>query len=422
MGIIDIFKKNNMEFLLNQLRNSDERIQRETMKKLKKINLKVDEGLKILEASKSEFPPAKYESQNIPAELIDLCIKNPYSEYINKMENIYPDLNSEAKISVLHFLATSESPQALITYLKLLKLDYEALKRLPTGTLGDNPRFPEILFPNLLEYASNKEISSKIYLLLLDYLGKGLITETSLVKYKNIIVSDIIDMAQKIISYKWDPEHRSIWDDDNYIELRYHAGIHFDLAGYIRDPRIICALKNLMNQKDKKLKMFSLLSLIRQDQPVKDEDLLEVAADSESRNIFFDILMKIGKPDLYPKKYLNQRSFAESNMVDWLIFPTELGRVPDEIELMNIIEDDDEEFYLFRFRCNDANWQEEGWMAGVSGSFIKKEKPTTNAQGYTFSCFDKWESKSPEEHFEVIVDSIKKYWIKKVEDISNEDT
>jgi hypothetical protein len=108
-------------------------------------------------------------------------------------------------------------------------------------------------------------------------------------------------------------------------------------------------------------------------------------------------------------------------VVNWLTFPTELGRVPDEIELMNIFEDEDEEFYLFRFRCNNDDWQEDGWMAGISGSFLKKEKPTTHKQGHTFSCFDKLESKSPEEHFETIVGEIRKYWMKRAESLRNKD-
>ena len=39
----------------------------------------------------------------------------------------------------------------------------------------------------------------------------------------------------------------------------------------------------------------------------------------------------------------------------------------------------------------------------------KNEKPTTSAGRYTFSHFEKWDSKTPEEHFNVIVDNISEW-------------
>jgi hypothetical protein len=40
--------------------------------------------------------------------------------------------------------------------------------------------------------------------------------------------------------------------------------------------------------------------------------------------------------DLF-RKDIMQEAFAESDMVNWLTYPTELGHVPDKIELMQVL-------------------------------------------------------------------------------------
>jgi hypothetical protein len=92
-------------------------------------------------------------------------------------------------------------------------------------------------------------------------------------------------------------------------------------------------------------------------------------------------------------------------MVNWLVYPTELNRVPDEIELMKVVPVDTGlpggiyDYYLFRFRTKEPHWAaKNGWIAGVSGPFLRGDEPTTDALGDTFSSFAKWDSKTPDEH------------------------
>ena len=285
--------------------------------------------------------------------------------------------------------------------------------------MSNKPRFPDILFPNLLSFTDNKEISSDIYLLFLTYFEKSLVNEKSLGQYKDTIIRDIVNLVKGINEYAFKEGITSIWDDDEYLVIRSKVGIHLDLAGYINDSEVIMALNSTMAMNDMRLKMFAALSLIKHGYELDDKDLMEIAADNEIRNWFYDGLQKIGRIDVFPSQYKTQQYFAESNMVDWLIYPTELARVPDKIELMSVFDDGEEEYYLFRFKCDsNKNWKEEGWMTGISGPFNKKAVPTTSAEGNTFSRFEKWESKTPEEHFEAIVGNVKQYWIKRAEELN----
>jgi hypothetical protein len=115
----------------------------------------------------------------------------------------------------------------------------------------------------------------------------------------------------------------------------------------------------------------------------------------------------LGKGRLFPAKWATQKALAESDMVRWLTFPTELGRAPDEIELMKVVSknfgppDGVLEWYLFRFRTNPPHWSaKDGWMSGVAGPFKKSESPSTTAYGDTFSTFTRWDSLTPEQHVE----------------------
>jgi hypothetical protein len=123
------------------------------------------------------------------------------------------------------------------------------------------------------------------------------------------------------------------------------------------------------------------------------------------RKYLYDELEKLDQSPLFPQEHKAQGAFAESDMVNRLVFSTELGRVPDEIELMAVVPVDTEteagflDHYVFRFCTHEPHWAaKDGWVAGVSGPFLRKHAPSTISLGGTFSSFVSWESKTPEEH------------------------
>jgi hypothetical protein len=207
-------------------------------------------------------------------------------------------------------------------------------------------------------------------------------------------------------------KNTDIWDDGDYQNARFKAGIIADLLGYFNDEGVKDELENYLSLRDNKLVMFASISLIKMGNEIKPELIERIAADSECRQWVFNNLNSLKKPELFPDKYKTQKALAESDMVNWLIFPTELARKPDSIELMKIIEVDSKsndgivEFYLFRFKSNHEPWLNEGWLTGVSGYYRKNDEPTTSSYGYTFSSFEKWDSKTPDEHLRDIQDLI----------------
>ncbi len=130
--------------------------------------------------------------------------------------------------------------------------------------------------------------------------------------------------------------------------------------------------------------------------------LESVAASAEMRNWFHFALTSLGRTELFPPRFATHEAFAESNMVSWLAFPTELARTPHEIELMATFPGatSDQRYYLFRFRTHEYD----GWMAGLSGPFSVGASPAPAEGKATWSSFTAWDKKTPREHFEKLTE------------------
>lgn len=100
---------------------------------------------------------------------------------------------------------------------------------------------------------------------------------------------------------------------------------------------MIVELLKAQSLSDPLLQMFAVLGSLRNGQAVDGRVVNTIAASAEARNWLFRGLTDIGRIDLFPPRFFSQEAFAESDMVNWLAYPTELARTPDEIELMKVL-------------------------------------------------------------------------------------
>lgn len=213
-------------------------------------------------------------------------------------------------------------------------------------------------------------------------------------------------------------------EDDAFSYLRGTIGIQLDLMGYFPAEMVAPLLNDALQLNDPYLSMFAVISLLRLGESVQPIDIAVVAADAEMRNSLYDQLAELDKSYLFPAQYRTQEAFAESEMVRWLAYPTELGRAPDKTELMQVFSekdgDDVLDFYLFRFMTEPPHHSaDNGWMAGLAGPFIRSEAPSTTAHGFTFSKFDRWDSRAPKAHFQDIAELLRKHWQQYASDKKN---
>jgi hypothetical protein len=391
--------------LMSSLSDKDDTIRFTAIDQIKKCKPNKEQALYMIRAAKTQYPKAQYEWQDISAVLIDQATENPHDDYIRAVKEVFPELNKHAKSSALRFLQQFGKKASIGVYMDLVTQYYKELDDLPYIALERDPKYGDTVFPRILECIDNPSIEYNIYLLTLKYLQNGLISVDKEDKFVEHLLSECSKNRDRIEYIQKSEDKKSwIWDNNDYLGLRYKQSIILDLLGFVNCPESIAQLQEGLNYKDNRLKYFAIVSMLNHSKEVNDTVTETVAADPETRNLLYDGLKKHNRLNLYPSKYKNQAAFAESDMVNWLIYPTELGRAPDEIELMKVVSEDTKtsdgviEFYLFRFKSNAPDWADKDWMAGLSGPFLAKDGLNTDSYGYTFSAFEKWEEKPIDEH------------------------
>ena len=113
---------------------------------------------------------------------------------------------------------------------------------------------------------------------------------------------------------------------------------------------------------------------------INEEEVLKYAKDNKTREMTYQILAEHKKAELFPKEYLTIESGAESSLVNWLEFPTELDKVPDDIKHIKRVtikfDGNDVFYHVFKYMTNEPHWAaENGWMLGVVGPYFNDSKP-----------------------------------------------
>lgn len=161
----------------------------------------------------------------------------------------------------------------------------------------------------------------------------------------------------------------------------------FDLATYINNDDTFELLKRFENVK---LNGNSLVFLIK---ALMVNNLMEIKSswwdelynNKQEYYTMARMLTGIGEEDKIPTKYVDTEKLAEAVMIDWLSYPTELGKEPDSITLIGTIERENLIFYIYKFTSD--KFKDRGEMIGLSGSFIKGSITTSEA-GFVFSKFE----------------------------------
>jgi hypothetical protein len=339
----------------------------------------------------------------------------------------YQKLTKSGKRATLSLVLRLDSVDGDRMYMDIIRQyarQKDGVPSLGASILQAEPRRPAIFMPVLLDYADVTNLSSDIYLLALAYLEHQMIDPAQIAGYTEKVRSSWKAQYKKILAvqekHKDDPAPRSktwIYDDDDYSPLRYDAGVTLDLMGYLPRDQMQGELNDALDQiHDQRLRLFAAISLLRLGGPHDPPAVRDIAANAETRNWLFDHLQQLGRSELFPAEFATQRYLAEGEMVEWLCYPTELGRPPDEIELMKVISVDGGrdgviDTYLYRFRTFEPHWAaKDGWMAGVAGPFRRRDEPTFRSLGGTFSSFAKWDSKTPEKHVRDVEKQISDAW------------
>lgn len=134
-----------------------------------------------------------------------------------------------------------------------------------------------------------------------------------------------------------------------------------------------------------------LLQQLESGQTITDDFILPFAQNILTRRDCFQLLKISNREDLFPQEYFRFEKAAESDLANWLEFPTELGACPNEMEHIKRVTIDFDgqnnfvHYEVFRYRTYEPHWAAKvGWILGVVGPYFDDSSPYDNANS-TFS-------------------------------------
>ena len=156
-----------------------------------------------------------------------------------------------------------------------------------------------------------------------------------------------------------------------------------DVCRYFANEAIIYALLELVHTDHHRVACFAMDTLYFLGEDVPQAVIDTLASELEFAHFTYEILKTAGKSELFPTRYKDGEYLAKSALCTWLTFPTELGKMPDEIELLGKIKRffKRDTLYIFKFRSDSDTLDDENknqWLVGWHSS-----------KNYSFSHFDR---------------------------------
>ena len=125
--------------------------------------------------------------------------------------------------------------------------------------------------------------------------------------------------------------------------------------------------------------MKGIIDQITSSSTISEKEIRAIAIVPSLRIALYRALEAYGRQGLFPDDLYTEERGAESYLVNWLEFPTELGKSPDEILLMKVVTMDLHlriHYYVFKFRTAAPRWAKKfGWMIGVCGPYDDASLP-----------------------------------------------
>ena len=167
-----------------------------------------------------------------------------------------------------------------------------------------------------------------------------------------------------------------------------------DICCVFADETLIGLLYEVAKLGYNHVNFYLTRTLLFHDAAVPADVVVALAQDMEYADMTYGVLKKFGKTDLFPQACRDPEYLAKSHMIQWLMYPTELGKAPEEIEYVGKVTRlfRKEEYHIFKYRSDSENLDEAlknkwllGWVSEDGGTFsefeeyAKFEMPTLKA-------------------------------------------
>lgn len=170
-----------------------------------------------------------------------------------------------------------------------------------------------------------------------------------------------------------------------------------DICKHFTGEKTVALLNRLAELPHNNIRYYAAATLLSCNQTVPANVISELAHDLNYADLTYCLLKSRNLANMFPAELADPEYLAKSDLVHWLTYPTELGKVPDEIVLLGDVKVKGEKFYIFKYKSDSDNLSDElknEWLIGWSSD-----------EGGTFSNFDRlcdYEQKKPAKTLKVI--------------------
>lgn len=136
---------------------------------------------------------------------------------------------------------------------------------------------------------------------------------------------------------------------------------------YMAGEQLKSALSSAAELPYDNIKFYTLDSMLKLELEVPQKLIDELAASMEYASMTYFALAKANKESKFPDKYSEVEWLAQSDLVHWLAYPTELGKVPDDISFIGDVKVKKDIYFVYKYKSDSDNLSDENknrWLIG----------------------------------------------------------
>lgn len=349
--------------------------------------------------------PVPISARSGRTDILFALIGSAHPGLLDFIEHRYPDVLSTVRRDLLVLIASSGSARGAALLVALVgrygwpdRMYPRFYSELHTRLLDR----ADILFPALLDGAT--EPSGSLMDVLLSALRTGRLEASRVEKSPSVLgrLARLEPLTRELAAAIASPEGPQ---GESAFRLAGELALVADLGGFAGGADVVASLHAIAQGPATRPSVFALAALVRRGETVHDDVFARVAAEPLERATLYSLLAPLGAASRIPAHYRSRDAFAESDIVNWLSHPGELGRAPDSIEQMAVFEATsngaDVVLYLWRFKTDDGPFR-----AATSGPYAAQAPEGPLAGPDTFSRFEAWDADTPENHVIAILKNL----------------
>lgn len=352
----------------------------------------------VFEEAQVALEDVNFESKHLP--LLHQALLEPYADFdentycthdiiINKIsslkdastisfvENYYASLsgeNEKLKFPFLRLLANIKTDQSykLLQNLLIHQTPKAGKSSGLVNALSDSLSLTATIFAGLLKVADNKEVADVIAIIGNYLIDSNYITIKDLQSHKNILLKHAENkIATSVVNTDW---------------ILYNWIL---FLGKFNDTESNNLLEQVLKSDVLENVYDAAVVLLKNNQRVDPKIIMKLADDKSYRLPLYLELEKLKGLKLFPSKYLNQKSIAESELYSIAVDYDNVENVMYLGERTRIANGEKQKYYLFKVVFNGENELEE--YLGITGPYnfnSKKIETSSKAAGFAQGLYN----------------------------------